>query len=335
MILPALCLLVLPTALQERRPVVPPEAQTRTPVVAPLRLELHDAAHLIGLRPLHQALDALDARTTQATAADAVLAFETLEQRRSRFEVQRDDLLDALRTGMQPPAGADTRIEGLPDGRVAVLAEPEQQEWVRTYLATRQPFDGLIDLTTVLWSLPAGPDNDALVARDRECLGPAQAAELIAQLEGLGGERITAPRVLAFGSSPVELVAGERLSFVADWEFLELADREGSVPVPVVESEVDGFEMRATGRPLADGRVELEVDLAYRNLRRPIPTLETTFGGRTAPVVIQLPEWSGARIEGRMQLAAHETLLLAARDPSNGDVVLALLRARTIEELPR
>jgi len=74
----------------------------------------------------------------------------------------------------------------------------------------------------------------------------------------------------------------------------------------------------------------LDSDVRLTTLQLPIRELSTTLGKLQAPVTIQLPEWTTVRVEGRVDLAPGETLLLAAEDGAADRIVLDLLGARMV-----
>jgi hypothetical protein len=327
----ALCLLALPCGPQERRavPVQPPAAPLPA---SDLRLALYDVAALTGHAELARTAQAL-ARAVAPDAGRAHLDFQELERLRTQSEMQRDGLLAALREGLQPPLGDDGRLEWLEGGRVALLGTPVQQGWVAGFLANAQSVDGLFDVQTVFWSVPRSAGRSDLLARHGERLSATAVQELLSLLDAPGIERTSAPRMLCFPFAAAEIRVGIELAYVADWEFLELADRSEPVPAPVVERAFDGLSLALRCIPLEGGRVRLDADGSLTTLQRPIPELSTTFGRLPAPVTVQLPEWTTVRVTGHVDLAAGETLLLAAEDATADRVVLALVGATSVPAL--
>ncbi len=120
---------------------------------------------------------------------------------------------------------------------------------------------------------------------------------------------------------------------MSDWEFLELADRDDRVPAPVIARTFDGFQVDVRCAPVGPGRLRLEVDAAHTTLRRPLTRYETTLGHWHEPLLFQLAEWTTVQVQGNVELADDETLLLAAEDEAGDCVVLALVGARSVPAL--
>lgn len=321
-----LCLFALPYGPQERRAVPVPPSQAPLPA-SELRLALYDVAALTGHAELARTAQAL-AHGAATDAGRAHLDFQELERLRTQSEMQRDGLLAAMREGLQPPLGDDGRLGWIEGGRVALLGTPAQQAWVAAFLANAQAFDGLFDVQTVFWSVPRSAGLSDLLARHGERLSPAAASDLQARLKALALERTTAPRILCFPFSSMDVRVGSELAYVADWEFLELADRSELVPAPIVERAFDGLHLALRCIPLEEQRVRVDSDVRLTTLQRPIRELSTTLGKLQAPVTIQLPEWTTVRVEGHVDLASGETLLLAAEDAAADRLVLVLLGAK-------
>lgn len=322
----ALCLLVLPRAPQERRVVPAPLAQEPQPQ-GDLRLALYDVAQLTGHADLARSTESL-ARRPADEASRAWLDFQELERQRTQCEAQRDGLLAALREGLRPPLEGGARLEWLEGGRIALLGRAEQHAWIAAFLANAQTFDGLYDVQTVLWSAPRSAGLGDLLRRHGDRLSPAAASNLLARLDDLALERTTAPRIVCFPFSSVELSVGSELAYVADWEFLELTDRGDAVPAPVVEHAFDGLHLVLRCIPLDGERVRLDCDVRLTTLQRPIPSRPTAIRVGSELVTIQVPEWTTARVEGHVDLAPGETMLLAAEDAAADRIVLVLLGAR-------
>lgn len=324
----ALCLFALPCAQAERRAVPVPPIEAPLPA-SDLRLALYDVAALTGHAELSRTADML-ARGAAPDAGRAHLQFQELERLRTQSDMQRDGLLAALREGMQPPLGDDARLEWLEGGRVMLLGTSEQQAWVAAFLANAQVFDGLFDVQTVFFSVPRDGSGTDLLARHGERLSTSAVSELLGRLDAPGIERTTAPRILCFPFSALEVRVGSELAYLADWEFLELADRDESVPAPVVERAFDGMRVALRCIPLEGARVRLDTDVDLTTLQRPLPSRPMTIRVGNELASIQVPEWTTVRVEGHVELAPGETLLLAAEDAAADRIVLVLLSAKVV-----
>jgi hypothetical protein len=324
-------LLALAVPFQDRQVVSIEPAEAARPALDQL-LAIHDVSQLTGHAQLARRAATL-ALEPAGDAARAAADFEELERLRSQSELKRDGLLQVLRAGLRPAMDAATRLEWLEGGRIALLGSPQQQAWLETWLAQARPFDGLIEVRTVLWSLPRTAEVASWTARNRERLSPAALAELQARLEALGAQRISAPNLLCFPFASAELRAGSELPYVSDWEFLELADRDDRVPSPVIARTFEGFEVNVRCAPAEAGRLRLEVEARHTTIRRPLTRYETTLGHWHEPLVVQLAEWTTVQVRGDVELADDETLILAAEDEAGDRVVLALVGARSVPAL--
>jgi hypothetical protein len=117
----------------------------------------------------------------------------------------------------------------------------------------------------------------------------------------------------------------EQTAYVRDFE-LEVTPG-GVIADPIVDVVQDGFTLRCATTLLPAGAVGLALEADVVDLKRPIPTFETTLGVGQ-PVSIQLPEVLSTQVAAAVELPAGH-LAVFALPALAGKRYLVLIEAAT------
>lgn len=305
----------------------PQRAQTRT--TPDSRLQLYDVAHLTGHRRMESRF--AEFRNGFPQAWLALEALENLSALRASTESTTNSLLESVREAIRPALAEGQRVDHLEGGTIALLASPVQQTWLDDFLANAAAFDGLVDIQTRIHILESDEVPESAGEGSGRVLGPSESHTLLLALEESRAETVNAPRVVVLPFQEAELSAVEQVAYIQDYDLQVLPEEQHEIADPVIGIAQSGVVLRLRAVPLGGERLGIWAEIEYSELVQPIATKEIRIGSSGQKVTIQLPDITRARVEGRFELDAGETLLLQSDDPTGEEVVLVLLTAKRVE----
>jgi type II secretory pathway component GspD/PulD (secretin) len=121
-------------------------------------------------------------------------------------------------------------------------------------------------------------------------------------------ELVVEPSLMVYNTARANLVVANQVSYVSDFD-VEIAS-SAAIADPIVRVANDGVYLDVRPVVTADRRfVWIDVRPTVANLKRPIPTLQTSLGVGS-PVTLMLPELELQKIRTRTLLPDGGTLLL-------------------------
>ncbi len=257
-------------------------------------------------------------------------------------------IADMLQEFVEPRLGAKDEIQTVGEGRLVVLASPEQHAWIRRWLELQRATpEQQVDVTASFYALtPAAyaacfapllarvqqPTQVRLAAGvQARSLLLAPGAETVAFLTALakadGVDSVSSPRVLARMRETVDVRAGKEVAYVKDFE---LERTPGSVIAnPVIGTVWDGLAFSCFASPLASGHLGLTLEALAADLQHPIPSVETSLGVG-APVTIQLPRVRVARVRAAVELPKDHVVVFSVADTTEKPI-LVVVRAQAVD----
>ena len=131
-----------------------------------------------------------------------------------------------------------------------------------------------------------------------------------------GVDVISTPRVAVSPRQRADLEVSTQVAYVKDYE-LQLVE-PGSVEIldPIIDVIEEGTSLSFDAVPMPGGVVELDVEVVYSQLERPIPTVKKRFGaGEGGEYEIGLPEVETVRLHSLLALRPGTAALFASAAP--------------------
>ena len=242
-----------------------------------------------------------------------------------------DQLVSAVKSMVEPPFDEERNACSAGGDSVILFVGTEaQQDWLREMLTSCRVLDEMIDLNAKIFIVEAGQAAELEGAGHRAVLTPEAAAQLVVDLDGMGGEGVTSPSLMTFPYQRAELKVIREIHYISDYELQRVAEPAGLVADPVIDVAEAGLVMSVRGLPWKTDRVLLKIDLSYSVVKEPIPTFETQIERLDAPVTIQLPETTITRLDARLDLLEEETLVMRSPLPE-GRVMIVLVQASRVQ----
>lgn len=270
------------------------------------------------------------------------------------FDEETDDAADAewrraslahleafVRTFIRPALGRDEDISTIGNTHLVALCTPKQHEWIRATLAQQRTARAdQIDLQIRILDVPRDAFDDHLAAlfgdpnpdQPLHAVLPRAAARAGFLKELLGDPRITStssPRILAMPLTRTEIVTGETVTYVKDYEVEFVQGR--AIANPVVETVVDGFVIETTCGFLGKGNLGIIFDCTKQDLARPIEKFETSIAGDDTPLTIDLPQLTKIRLKQSLIVPDGGLTLFSA--PSRDRYAVAMVQAERVPAL--
>jgi hypothetical protein len=312
--------LILPAAAQG-----PPRPAPETRE-APVRatdgevLRIYDVRDLHAQRPLQEG----------ATDEDRAAREEAMEVDYGRLAEMLVELLEANLGPLEAPTQQVRMARG---GSLVANLTVAQHEFAEDFLTfQREVADAQYLLEVKFVLVPSDLGGKILPEESPAFLDDEQIGDLLLAIQRSKSEVLSAPSVLVEPRQRAEIVTVEQIAYVKDWEIHEHVEPgDQTILDPIIGVLEDGVRLTARVVPLAEGRNMVDLQVTQMEVKRPIPTFETTLGIPGSPkVTIALPESVKRTIETRLVLGGGETAVLATDAPQDGKRSLVLARVEKI-----
>jgi len=212
------------------------------------QLRLYDISRITG----PDRIDALiaDVRRSDGMFADSALhdRLKQIEQQRTLGKSTMGSLTNAIHDLLEPAFDEDiNRFVDLRHGTLAVVATPQQHDWVERFVPHASAFSGMVDVQARIFKLDPGGLAELGQERSGQVLSEAQVQALLQRLEGLSAESVQAPRLIVFPFQRAELSVLQQHAYIQDFD-VEVATGS-SIADPVVNTLVEGavLDVRVIG----------------------------------------------------------------------------------------
>lgn len=147
---------------------------------------------------------------------------------------------------------------------------------------------------------------------------------LIPLLQSKGVTVLNAPKITTYPLTRASLLLGNRTTYVKDFE-VEMA-KDAAIANPIIGVVVSGLAFDCTVAMVRKGVIGMDLEYSMSHLKRPIKKITTTLIHGAAPITIELPEVTMAKLQSRVELEKDQTALFAMKW-TDGKYLLALLLA--------
>lgn len=308
-------LLLAGTALQERVPVLPREALSRS---GPQVFVMHDIDDLV--RP----------PTGVGGEVDA-------ERRKQQQELAAQHLITMVRAFITPPfeADLDELAAPSPDTLVALCTQA-QQDWIREFLDLQRRSQGrLIDVQTAIVRGPRGAFGKLLgTERSATTLGdPSVLPGLMQHFQQEAGfEVVSTPRLKILDRQRAQLSVLNEVAYVKEYRLRLIHPGDVELADPVVETIREGIEIEVIGTPIEDDLYALGVELDLTKLKRPIATRTVRVrAGQDGEAEVGMPEINTVAVESQLLLVDGATAVLLVASPTEDQDVAVFITIRITE----
>jgi len=263
------------------------------------------------------------------SAEDLEHALEELEKLRERAMSASKELLDAVRTHMQPPFDPEAGELGLIVEGTALLvrATRAQQDWVRDFLSLQRRKNGLLHLQSTMLRVPAGTAAELGIEGSAEIFASKASFDPLRQrIEAMqGAEIVSAPMVATRTRQRAVVAVLQQVAYVKDVHLVVVEPGGVEIVDPEIDVVQEGIQLELRGLALPGERFALEVDLENTTLERPIPTRTIEVGAERHPVTISTPEVIRVTLDACLTLAHDAVAVFVAPVPSGeGDVLITV-----------
>ncbi|HVS08717.1 MAG TPA: hypothetical protein VMS76_02500 [Planctomycetota bacterium] len=294
-------------------------------------------------RPVHSVriYELRDLLMASAEASDTPRSREWLSsedgraERERRMASGREHFERILKTYLQPPFDPQRdqlRItEG--DSLVAQL-RPEQLEWLDAFLKRQRSEPRMIEVELKILGAPLGALRALAKGTDPLVLEtPEQQRAFDEALSGIAGlEKVSTPRFRFWERVQTSISVTDKLAYLKDWKLETVEPGPQTIADPVIATIDEGYRVGTRTVEIDALTIDLEVELEWSQVRRPIPTkkIELDTPGRTE-VEIALPEVDRIRIESTVRIAPDAKVVFFSLPGSLRDIAV-IARARPVEE---
>jgi hypothetical protein len=294
-------------------------------------------------RPVHSVriYELRDLLMASAEASDTPRSREWLSsedgraERQKRMASEREHFERILKTYIQPPFDPQRdqlRItEG--DSLVAQL-RPEQLEWLDAFLKRQRSEPRMIAVDIEIVLAPAGALRDLAKGADPLLLDtPERQRAFDEALSGIAGvEKVSAPRFRIRQRVRGGMAVADKLAYLKDWKLETVEPGPQTIADPVIATIDEGYRVWIRAVEIDASTIDLELELEWSQVRRPIPTrkIELDTPGRPE-VEIALPEVDRIRIESTVRIAPDAKVVFFSLPGSLRDIAV-IASARPVEE---
>jgi hypothetical protein len=254
---------------------------------------------------------------------------------RKRMVPEREHFERILKTYLQPPFDPQRDqlqiTEG--DSLVAKLA-PEQLEWLDAFLKRQRSEPRMIAVDLRIVEAPPGALRGLAEGTEPVLLGTPEARrafdERLAALAGI--EDTSEPRLRVRQRVRAGMGVADRLAYLKDWKLETVEPGPQTIADPVIDTIDEGYLVWIRAVEIDASTIDLELELEWSEVRRPIPTKKVVLDAPGRPEVeIALPEVDRIRIESTVRIAPDAKVVFFSLPGSLRDIAV-IARARPVEE---
>ncbi len=233
------------------------------------------------------------------------------------------DLLNHVQTFMEPAFdkhAQSLKIQRHGSERVLLAyLTAEQHEWTKQFLEMqrrRDTWTAQVYARLYLGDPNAVPDLEKVTKGGLKAgngfplANSTKIEEMCARFDKAQFELLTSPKVLSNPGQEAEVIVQNQLSYLADWELVQVYPGPKQIADPVIEVLGEGMVMKSRVLQVGANRYGLNIDVEYSKAKRPIATVQVEMAGQKYDV--SLPELHTSRLETMLVL------------PSGGGVLFRL-----------
>ena len=298
-----LAISLAPALGQEARPAMPqdlpaadrPQAAAALPATA--EVTLFDVSDLVDPAP-PKALEPL-----------------LLQDRNRRLE-QTGRLAEVLRA--KAPGGLVLATSAAAPGILRVEADAAGLAWAEDFVAAQRRHPDPVIITVHLLEVPKGGLWDLGIQGSSALFEePGTHAAFLERVRASDeATLLSAPHLAVSPREHATMSTLNQVAYVADYELRLVEPEQVEILDPIVDVIEEGTTLAFDAVPMPDGVYELDVEVTYAELERPIPTIKRRFSaGGAREVEVGLPEVETVRLRSLLALRPGTAALFASAAP--------------------